>query len=309
MQVSFIIPLFDCLALTQAMVRSLQATLPPALDHEIILVDDGSTDGTRAWLATLQPPFRVVLHERNLGYAAANNHGAAIARGEILALLNNDLVLKSRWLEPMLALLQRLGPQAGLVGNVQRVAATGAIDHAGIFINSKGKPEHERTLPWWAWLPVAQWRQADMVTGACMLIPRALWQQLGGFDEGYVNGCEDVDLCLRARQAGRTNAVALNSVVSHHVSSSPGRKARNEQNTFRLTRRWQRELAACATRRWCRDYCEGNLFLPRDRAPLLTLKIWAYAASLSRTPPSVATAAVNAAIGQELARWQEMFAP
>src|SRR5687767_66385 len=104
MKVSFIIPLYNCLPLTQAMLASLQATLPAGLAHEIIFVDDGSTDGTREWLATLTaPPFRVLLNERNLGYAIANNRAAAVARGEFLVLLNSDLVLQPGWLEPMLA--------------------------------------------------------------------------------------------------------------------------------------------------------------------------------------------------------------
>ena len=132
MQVSFIIPLFNNLALTRACVASLQATLPAGLTHEIILVDDGSTDDTRSWLATLGPPFRVVLNDRNLGYAAANNRAIAIARGDVLALLNNDLVLLPRWLEPMLGAHRSLADRAGLIGNIQLDAGTGAIDHTGI---------------------------------------------------------------------------------------------------------------------------------------------------------------------------------
>jgi GT2 family glycosyltransferase len=289
------------------MVASLQATLPRDLGHEIILVDDGSTDGTRDWLASLPAPFRVILNERNLGYAAANNRGAAAARGDLFALLNNDLVLTAGWLEPMFALHRRLGPKAGLVGNVQRDSRSGAIDHAGIFINAKGKPEHDRSLPSWTWLPERGWRPADAVTGACALIDRSLWRELGGFDEGYVNGSEDVDLCLRARAAGRVNAVALTSIVRHHVSSSAGRKRHDEQNTWRLTRRWREELAACGVRRWCRDYAEGSLFLPLDRQPLLALRAWLYAAGWSAAPPPQALAAMHAAIAVELARWEKMF--
>src|SRR5690348_3542272 len=132
-QVSFIVPLFNCLALTQAMIASLQATMPAGLAHEIILVDDGSTDGTRAWLASLtEPAFRVVLNERNLGFAGANNRAAAVARGDILVLLNNDLVLLPGWLQPLLAAHRTLGRRAGVIGNIQRDAKTGAIDHAGI---------------------------------------------------------------------------------------------------------------------------------------------------------------------------------
>ena len=148
MRVSFIIPLYNCLPLTQAMLASLQATLPAGLTHEIILVDDGSTDGTREWLKTLTgDPFRVVFNARNLGYAGANNRAAALARGEFLALLNNDLVLQPRWLEPMLRAHRRLGARAGLVGNVQLETKSGAVDHAGIVLNANGKPEHLRVRP------------------------------------------------------------------------------------------------------------------------------------------------------------------
>ena len=310
MQVSFVIPLYNCLPLTQAMVASLQTSLPPGLDHEIILVDDASTDGTQEWLATLRPPFQVVLNERNLGYAAANNRGAALARGEILALLNNDLVLSPGWLEPMLAAHHTLGPRAGLIGNVQRNALTGAIDHAGIAINLKGKLEHIRTLPPPLSRILVPVRTAGAVTGACVLLDRALWQQLGGFDEGYVNGCEDVDLCLRALDAGRINAVSLRSVVRHHVSASPRRKARDEENTYRFTRRWRQELWRLVGRVWCWQYLEAYWLGPRnpaDHAP--ARRMLAYALYLRDRPPSDAFSALNAALEAELARWQRIFDP
>jgi GT2 family glycosyltransferase len=307
-QVSFIIPLYNCLPLTQAMVASLQATLPAGLAHEIILVDDGSTDGTRAWLASLHAPFRVVLNERNLGYAAANNRGAAIATGEFLALLNNDLVLTRRWLEPMLAAHRSLGAKAGLVGNVQLDARTGAVDHAGIFFNYKGKPEHARELPLGPARVVAPVRRVDAVTGACVLIERKLWEQLGGFDERYVNGCEDVDLCLRAQAAGRINAVAIRSVVRHHISASPGRKLRDEENTFRFTQRWRARLLELSIRRWCWHYYETASLHPRDGEFVLAVLIWFHALGLRSRPPAAAIAGADAAIGAELARWEKIFA-
>src|SRR5687768_5896427 len=93
-RLSVVIPLYNCLPLTQAMLASLQATVPGDVSHEILFIDDGSTDGTRDWLATLHDPrIKVLLNERNLGYGASNNRAAAIARGEFLALLNNDLFL------------------------------------------------------------------------------------------------------------------------------------------------------------------------------------------------------------------------
>ena len=78
-RLSVIVPLFNCLALTRAMLDSLRATLPGDVTHEIILVDDGSTDGTREWLGNSpeiqSAPFRVLLNERNLGFAGAASIG------------------------------------------------------------------------------------------------------------------------------------------------------------------------------------------------------------------------------------------
>jgi GT2 family glycosyltransferase len=268
-KVSFIIPLYNGLPLTQAMLASLRATLPAGLPHEIILVDDGSTDGTREWLAGLDQPrvsqsnpssssaCRVLLNERNRGFAVTCNRGATSATGEFLFFLNNDLVLLPGWLEPMLAALERL-PRPGLVGNVQLQHATGNVDHAGIGFDPKGKPVHLTHRGWSAW------RRCDAVTGACFAIRRALWSQLGGFDEGYMNGGEDVDLAFRAQEAGCTNGVALRSVVRHHVSASLGRKLRDEQNTRRLFRRWRVQIADRITRHCARDCLLASWDEPRD---------------------------------------------
>ena len=251
-RLSAVIPLYNCLPLTRRCLETLQATLPGDLPHEIILVDDGSTDGTRAWLDTLAAPVRVLLNDRNLGFAAACNRGAAAARGEVLALLNSDLELLPGWLEPMLAGFARL-PAAGCVGNVQLRHGTRALDHAGIIIGADGKPAHLRTLP--ADSPATPGYAAmAAVTGACALLPRVLFTGLGGFDEGFVNGGEDIDFCFRARAAGHTIWTALNSTVLHHVSASPGRKLRDEENSYRLFRKWGRELEQAAWRPWCEAF-------------------------------------------------------
>jgi GT2 family glycosyltransferase len=289
------------------MLASLRATIPAGVTHEIIFIDDGSTDGTREWLGMLQDPsIRVLLNERNLGYAAANNRAAAVARGEFLVLLNNDLVLQPRWLEPMLAAHASLGRHAGLIGNVQLDARTGAVDHAGLVIGVTGKPIHLRDLPGFFSRHLHPVRPVPAVTGACALIERALWQQLGGFDEGYVNGGEDIDLCFRARARGCINAVALRSVVRHHVSSSPGRKARDEQNSYRLALRWRREFLAAADdgiRAWCRDF----LARAESQDYRLAIEACTYLARLRPTPPAEAVTALEQGFSREIARWEEMF--
>ncbi|MBI3884778.1 MAG: glycosyltransferase family 2 protein [Opitutae bacterium] len=307
MEVSFIIPLYNCLAHTRECLRTLQATLPAGLAHEIILVDDGSTDGTREWLRPLRAPCRAVLNEKNLGFAGACNRGAAAAAGEILFFLNNDLVLRPGWFEPMRAVFAQ-HQDAGLVGNVQRNAATDAIDHAGIFFNHQGKPQHDTSLPLAARLvPLASLRPVAALTGACFAIRRAVWQQLGAFDEGFQNGCEDIDLCLRARAAGRRNYVALASVVHHHVSASPGRKRHDERNTFRLVERWRAQIVPLAARDWSRHFIvshwdqSGGFDATLGRG---SLYCWL---GLRPAPTSPVHFGVQAAVEAEVLRWQAMF--
>jgi len=308
MHVSFVVALFNCLPLTRAMVASLRATIPARLDFEIILVDDGSTDGTREWLATLKAPFRVLLNDRNGGYAAANNRGAAAAGGEILVFLNNDLVLTPGWLGPMLAAHHRLGSRAGLIGNVQFDARSGLLDHSGIRFTRKGKPAHRGRRFSDLFRFVLPVRRADALTGACFLTSRALWNELGGFDEGYLNGCEDVDLCLRATAAGRVNAVALRSRILHHISMAPGRKDRDEANTHRFTVIWRERLVELALPDWCRHHFETFLPEPRDYPdPDMAWQIFLYLAGLRRKPPRAAVPGVRAAIDVEIARWERMF--
>jgi GT2 family glycosyltransferase len=310
--VSFLIPLYNCLALTRAMLASLRATLPAGLAHEIIFIDDGSTDGTRPWLATLaaDPAVRVILQPENLGYAAANNAGAALARGEFLALLNNDLIFTPRWLEPMLAAHRAYGPRAGLVGNLQLDATTGALDHAGITINLQGKPEHLRSLPLPSRLsPLApRRRRVAAVTGACVLVRRTLWEKLGGFDPAFINGCEDVDLCLRAADAGHVNLVALRSVVRHHISSSPGRKLRDEANTRHLVLRWHDTLCRLGARLWCRHHLATYLRDPRDFPDAaLARQAFLFSLHLRRTPPPRALTGMARNLSREISRWQKIL--
>lgn len=286
------------------MLASLRETVPAELTHEIIFVDDGSADGTREWLRTLNgPPFKIILNESNLGYAVSNNRGAAEASGRLLCLLNNDLVLAPGWLDPMLRLYSARG-DVGVVGNVQRSVSTGLIDHAGIFINAKGKPEHDRTAPEW----LSKRREVLASTGACLLIAREVWQDVGGFDERYVNGCEDVDLCLRLRSRRRKNWVALDSVIDHHVSASPGRKRRDEVNTRKLTLRWRDELVYLGAKAWCRDYLARELNAATAfSSPAESAQIVAYAMGLTREPPGVALFAMERAINRELTRWREIL--
>ncbi len=304
MQVSFIIPLFNCLTLTRECVATLQKSLPTDLEYEIILVDDGSSDGTREWLSKLSGKFRVILNKSNLGYAKSNNLGAAASQGKLLCLINNDLEFARGWWQPLIRLHQRLGKQAGAIGNVQRRMSDRSIDHSGILINYKAKPEHDRN--WYPWSK--QRRNVPAVTGACLLVDRTTFLQDGGFDESFLNGGEDIDLCFRLRRRGLINAVALRSTVLHHVSASPGRKHRDESNSYRLAKKWRSELITLAVRPWGWHFLRENW--SRSRSP----EAWADAANLlpylfhlSSKPPRKALEGINLTMDDEISRWESLL--
>ncbi len=305
MTISFIIPLYNCLPLTQAMLASLQATLPPGIDSEIIFVDDGSTDGTRAWLKKLPASCRAVLNNSNVGFAGACNRGTVMATGEFLFFLNNDLVLLPHWLEPMLDGFNRFS-DAGLIGNVQLNATTGEVDHAGIFFNYKGKPAHETARPLSARL--TGYRRVAALTGACFAIRRTTWEQLGGFDESFVNGSEDIDLCLRAHSIGLRHYLSTRSVVRHHISASPGRKLRDEQNTYRLVQRWRDKIAQLSARDWSRNFIATHWdrsFVYDDILGREALYCWL---GLLPVPSPRLLAGVQGSVEIELERWAQIFA-
>ena len=245
MQVSILTPLFNRLDLTRVFLESLERTLR-RWTYEVILVDDGSIDGTREFLQTLSAPrYRVVLNERGLGYAANNNLAARMAQAPLLCLLNNDTVLRPGWLEPM-ARLARMLPDVACVGNVQREPVSGLVDHAGIYFREDGVPLHagkDASAP-----PTEDYLEWAAVTAACCVVRREVFLRLGGFDEGYRNGLEDVDFCLRAAGQGYRHFVANRSVIYHHVSASPGRKAHEEANLRHFLGTWGGHLAAGAAR-------------------------------------------------------------
>jgi len=136
-----------------------------------------------------------------------------------------------------------------------------------------------------------------------------LFTRLGGFDEGFVNGGEDIDFCLRGHAIGAQSVVALRSVVLHHVSSSPGRKLRDEQNSRRLTLRWRDELARLAARSsWSAHYLESQWTSPHDPVDHATARqALAFELGLRRLPPAAAYGGMQSAIDLELDRWNRLL--
>lgn len=248
--ISFVMPIYNGLELTRACLRSLEQTVDLSR-HEAILVDDASTDGTREFLDGLRPPYYVLHNNTRLSYAASVNRGVAAARGELLCLLNNDLIFSPGWLQPMTRAFD-LFPDAGFVGNVQIDPRTGRYDHMGVVFGPDAVPRHfGRNFFFCPFRGYTEWKA---VTAGCSLIKRSTFLNAGGLDEEFKTGSEDVDLCLRLGRAGRRHYVANDSVIGHAVSSSEGRHLFKTENEARLLQRWRPEILASLTPRDQRLY-------------------------------------------------------
>ena len=234
-QVSIILPAYNNVALTRGCLESLART-DSSITHEIIVINNGSTDGTADFLREHQTtyPIRNLTFHPNVGFAHASNQGALAARGQHLIFLNNDTLVTPGWME---ALVQagRL-PQTGVVG-AKLLYHDGRIQHAGVgFIN--GVPDHPYRYAAADAPEVNQFRELDMVTGACFLVRAELFRQLAGFDETYRQGAEDVDLCLRARAAGWKVVYEPKAVIYHLEGQSLGRFDHVNENLRLFFKRW-----------------------------------------------------------------------
>lgn len=239
-KISIVIALYNNLTLTKQMLSSLFETLPVNIEYEIILVDDNSTDGTRDWLSTVQDTRIIkILNNKNFGYAIANNIGINQSSGDTICLLNNDILLSENWLEPMLNTLYDENLNAGIVGNIQYNPLSGTIDHAGITLSLSAKFEHLQQSP----NPTKKHSEVIAATGACLLFRKDDFIYLNAFDESYVNGCEDIDLCYKFRSAGMSIFISNESTISHYVRSSRKKDClQDEINSRILFNKWRKQI-------------------------------------------------------------------
>lgn len=242
---SIIIPLFNRADLTRGCLETLIEHTPSDL-YEVVLVDNGSTDGTGELLTQLDGELVIIRNEKNLGFAAACNQGAEAASTGLLLFLNNDTRLLPGWLEPLLAASVDF-PEVGAVG-AKLLYPNGTIQHAGIvliynsFLGIFGGSNHLAGES--SDLPVAneaQYYQA--VTGAVMLVRREAFDQVSGFDTGYWNGNEDVDICLKLGKQGWKILYQPASTVIHLESQSGDERIiKFDENNELLKRRWLQEV-------------------------------------------------------------------
>lgn len=239
--------------------RALDSTVP----LELILIDNGSTDGMPQAIERDHADdsrLKVLYNHANLGFGPAVNRAAAMAKGEHLLVLNPDCLLEPDTLARMLDTLDEY-PQAGIVGAVV-CAADGTPDPASYrrdpllrqamatLLGGRGGMNIEGDVP-------TDVVTAEAVSGALMLLPRKVFEQLNGFDEAYFLHCEDLDLCRRARDAGYTVLLAGDVRVLH------GKGGSSRHRPVFVSRHKHRGMW-----RWFRK------FDPAARNPLVAGAVW-----------------------------------
>ena len=244
-EVSVIIPVFNQLQFTHACLASLQ-TAQERARFEVIIVDDCSTDKT----TEVVPQIHGVVYlrnETNSGFIVSCNRGAAKARGKYLVFLNNDTIVKGGWLSALVETFAE-DRQAGIVGS-KLVYPDGRLQEAGgiIWQDASGwnygkfddpqKPEYNYL------------REVDYCSAAALMIPKALFLSVGGFDSRYAPAYyEDTDLAFKVRQAGYNVLYQPLSEVIHYEGAtggtdlSTGTKKHQDINRSTFAERWAAEL-------------------------------------------------------------------
>ena len=234
--VSLIIPLYNQLHYTQQCLASILKFSP--MPYEVILIDNGSQDGTQEFVRTVKAT--VISNQTNLGCAKAWNQGVRRARGEIIGILNNDIVVSEGWLANLVAFMERTGH-----GIVSPAAREGHLDYdlnayAQEFVRRCSKASRPE------------------IYGACMLFDRKVFDRVGLFDEAFsYGGCEDVDFQWRAEQAGFSVGMT-GSVLIHHYSmvtqdaiKSAESKTYPADNLSHFEEKWNRSVRGnWGQRRW-----------------------------------------------------------
>lgn len=242
--VSVIVPFRDQPRYLRACVDSLNATAPGSeVELELLLVDNGSADPeTLSLVERLQgrPGVTVLRDPRPFNWAGLNNAAAAVAKGEVLLFVNDDVqAIRPCWVEALVS--QALRPDVGAVG-ARLLYPSGRVQHAGMVVGLGGAAGHvlvglAEADPGYLGMAVLA-RECSAVTGACLATRRTVFDALGGFDEQLGLDLNDVDYCLRARERGWRVLYEPTAELVHHESPSRGTSG-SVPDILRFVDRWE----------------------------------------------------------------------
>jgi GT2 family glycosyltransferase len=252
--VSLLIPTRDHKVITEVAVRSILEKTTYS-NYEIIILDNSSTElETLKWFERIQQEYervRVIRYDHPFNYSAINNFGVTQARGSIVGLINNDVeVITPDWLSEMVS--HALREDIGCVG-AKLYYSNDTLQHGGIILGIGDVAGHShRHFPRGApgYIGRAMLTQSfSAVTAACLLVRKKIFEAVGGLDEKNLRiEYNDVDFCLKVREAGYRNLWTPYSELYHHESISrglddtPEKQARSQQEIQSMKSRWGQKL-------------------------------------------------------------------
>ncbi|NLA79596.1 MAG: glycosyltransferase family 2 protein, partial [Chloroflexi bacterium] len=214
-RLSILIPTLNSCEMLKNCLRSIEGFAPP-MSYEIIIADNGSTDGTLEFLSQDYPHLTLIKFDKNEGFAKPVNKLLNAAQGDYLVLLNPDTLLIEDVFSPQLDWLDEhdeVGISIPKVlnadGSFQAQCKRGDARPAAVFgyFLKLGKlfPKNRSLNSYlMSWLDEDEIAEVDAVSGSCMIIRRACWEAVGDFDKTFFAYQEDSDYCIRPRQKGWT---------------------------------------------------------------------------------------------------------
>lgn len=239
--VTVVIPVHNKSTITRQCLEAILAEEYPGASREIIVVDDGSKDATPAMLDGYGRRIRVLRGAEAQGFAAACNAGVEAAQHDLVVLLNNDTIPTAGWLTTLVQFAVD-HPAAAVVGS-KLIFPNDTIQHAGVVFGIDKEPHHI-----YAGFPkdhpaTTKSRQFQVVTAACALFRRQVWNELGGLDTSYKNGWEDVDYCMRVGEAGHQILYCADCIVYHFESATRDLLSTVErENRALFGKRWRDKI-------------------------------------------------------------------
>jgi len=213
----------NCIASILATTRSIR--------FEIVVIDNASFDGCDEMLRQHYPQVRFIQSNQNLGFAKANNVAFLESQGHSVLFLNPDTEATANAINVMFEYLQQM-PNAGAVNcrllNADQTVQTSCIQSFPTILNSLLDSDLLRTLfpklPLWGMAPLFSDKdgpvEVEALSGACIMLKRAIFESVGMFGEDYFMYAEDIDLCYKIRQAGYKNYFIPNVAVIHYGGAS-----------------------------------------------------------------------------------------
>lgn len=244
-EISIIIPVYNQFNYTYHCIKSIIAN-SGEISYEILVANDCSTDITSE-MEEIIHGVRLITNETNLRFLKNCNHAAEHAKGKYVLFLNNDTLVKEDWLQPLVDLFEH-DEKVGLVGS-KLIYPNGSLQEAGGIIWRDGSAWNYGNGDDAEASEYNYVKEVDYISGAAIMLPRTLWNEIGGFDEYFAPAyCEDSDLAFMVREKGYKVMYQPKSVVVHFegVSNgtdlSDGQKAYQRYNQRKFVQKWRRVL-------------------------------------------------------------------